>query len=91
MATACCSLPGLSCAVGLASYNTGSTAAAPVTNILHGGQTVSTFSGLITCSNCSVNGYEFGQPGVPTPANLRHYTRGPDRYRKRRRWGHVDY
>ncbi len=57
-------------AVGLASYNTGSTAAAPVTNILHGGQTVSTFSGLITCSNCSVSGYEFGQPGVPTPANL---------------------
>jgi iron complex outermembrane recepter protein len=57
-------------AAGLAAYNTGSTAAAPVTNILHGGQTVSTFSGLITCSNCSVNGYEFGQPGVPTPANL---------------------
>ena len=42
----------------------------PVTNILNGGQTGSTFSGLITCSNCSVNGYEFGQPGVPTPANL---------------------
>jgi iron complex outermembrane receptor protein len=56
--------------VGLASYNTGTTAANPVTNILHGGQTVSTFAGLITCSNCSVNGYEFGQPGVPTPANL---------------------
>src|ERR1700722_8359021 len=51
-------------AVGLASYNTGSTAAAPVTNILHGGQTVSTFSGLIPCSNCSVKGCEFGQPGV---------------------------
>ena len=41
-----------------------------MTNILHGGQTVSTFSGLITCTNCSVNGYEFGQPGMPTPANL---------------------
>jgi outer membrane receptor protein involved in Fe transport len=57
-------------AAGLASYNTGNTPNNPVTNILHGGQTVSTFSGLITCSNCSVNGYEFGQPGVPTPANL---------------------
>jgi iron complex outermembrane receptor protein len=57
-------------AVGLASYNTGNTPNNPVTNILHGGQTVSTFSGLITCSSCSVNGYEFGQPGIPTPANL---------------------
>jgi iron complex outermembrane receptor protein len=54
----------------LSSYNTGSSAANPVTNTLNGGQTGSTFSGLITCSNCSVNGYEFGQPGVPTPANL---------------------
>ncbi len=52
------------------SYNTGNTAANPVTNTLNGGQTGSTFSGLITCSNCSVNGYEFGQPGIPTPANL---------------------
>ncbi|HVV27363.1 MAG TPA: TonB-dependent receptor [Rhizomicrobium sp.] len=57
-------------AAGLGSYNTGNTPANPVTNILHAGQTVSTFSGKITCSNCSVNGYEFGQPGVPTPANL---------------------
>ena len=57
-------------AAGLSSYNTGNTPANPITNILHGGQTVSTFSGKITCSNCSVNGYEFGQPGVPTPANL---------------------
>jgi outer membrane receptor protein involved in Fe transport len=57
-------------AAGLASYNTGNVASAPVTNILHGGQTVSTFSGLITCTNCSVNGYEFGLPGIPTPANL---------------------
>jgi outer membrane receptor protein involved in Fe transport len=57
-------------AVGLGAYNTGNTPANPVTNILHAGQTGSTFSGLITCSNCSVNGYEFGQPGVPTPANL---------------------
>jgi outer membrane receptor protein involved in Fe transport len=57
-------------AVNLAAYNTGNTPANPVTNILHGGQTVSTFSGLISCSNCAVNGYEFGQPGVPTPANL---------------------
>ena len=57
-------------AAGLGAYNTGNTPANPVTNILHAGQTVSTFSGLITCSNCSVNGYEFGQPGIPTPANL---------------------
>jgi len=57
-------------AAGLGSYNTGNTPANPVTNILHAGQTVSTFSGLITCTNCSVNGYEFGQPGIPTPANL---------------------
>jgi iron complex outermembrane receptor protein len=54
----------------LSSYNTGNTAANPVTNTLYGGQTGSTFSGLIKCSNCSVNGYEFGQPGIPTPANL---------------------
>ncbi len=54
----------------LSSYNTGNTAANPVTNTLYGGQTGSTFAGLITCSNCSVNGYEFGTPGVPTPANL---------------------
>jgi iron complex outermembrane receptor protein len=54
----------------LSSYNTGSSAANPVTNTLNGGQTGSTFSGLITCQNCSVNGYEFGQPGIPTPANL---------------------
>jgi len=57
-------------AVGLGSYNTGNTPNNPVTNILHAGQTVSTFSGKITCSNCSVNGYEFGTPGIPTPANL---------------------
>jgi iron complex outermembrane receptor protein len=57
-------------AAGLGSYNTGNTPANPVTNILHAGQTVSTFSGLITCTSCSVNGYEFGQPGVPTPVNL---------------------
>jgi iron complex outermembrane receptor protein len=57
-------------AAQFASYNTGNTPNNPVTNILHGGQTNTTFSGLITCSNCSVNGYEFGQPGIPTPANL---------------------
>jgi outer membrane receptor protein involved in Fe transport len=55
---------------GYSSYNTGSTPNNPVTNVQHGGQTVSTFDGLITCSNCSVNGYEFGSPGIPTPANL---------------------
>ena len=57
-------------AVNLGAFNTGNTAANPVTNILHAGQTVSTFSGKIGCTNCSVNGYEFGQPGIPTPANL---------------------
>ncbi len=54
----------------LSSYNTGNTAANPVTNTLYGGQTGSTFSGRITCQNCSVNGYEFGIPGIPTPVNL---------------------
>ncbi|HEY4076588.1 MAG TPA: TonB-dependent receptor [Rhizomicrobium sp.] len=54
-------------AENLGSYNTGSTAAAPVTNITQAGQTVSTASGKITCSSCTVNGYEFGQPGIPTP------------------------
>ncbi len=54
-------------AENLGSFNSGANATAPVTNILNAGQTVSTASGKITCSNCSVNGYEFGQPGVPTP------------------------
>jgi outer membrane receptor protein involved in Fe transport len=57
-------------AAGLGAYNTGNTPNNPVTNILNSGQTGSTFSGRITCSSCSVNGYEFGQPGIPTPANL---------------------
>jgi iron complex outermembrane recepter protein len=65
-------------AVTLASYNTGNTPNNPVTNILHGGQTNTTFSGLITCQNCSVNGYEFGTPGVPTPANLGFIPAGQD-------------
>jgi iron complex outermembrane recepter protein len=52
------------------SYNTGSSALAPVTNTQNGGQTGSTFSGLIANCNCAINGYEFGQPGIPTPANL---------------------
>jgi outer membrane receptor protein involved in Fe transport len=52
------------------SYNTGNTPANPVTNVQNGGQANSTFSGLISCTNCSVNGYEFGLPGIPTPANL---------------------
>jgi outer membrane receptor protein involved in Fe transport len=67
-------------AENLSSYNTGSNATAPVTNITQGGQTVSTASGKITCStsysaallalgakNCSVNGQEFVQPGIPGP------------------------
>ncbi|MEO8301497.1 MAG: TonB-dependent receptor, partial [Rhizomicrobium sp.] len=57
-------------AAGLASYNTGNTPNNPVTNVLHGGQTVSTFSGLVSNCNCAFNGYEFGQPGILTPANL---------------------
>jgi iron complex outermembrane receptor protein len=58
---------------GYSSYNSGSTAAAPVTNVQNGGQTVSTFSGLVSglTGPASVyNGYEFGQPGILTPANL---------------------
>ena len=59
----------------LGSYFSGSTAAQPVTNAVYAGQTVSTRAGKIGCSAtasglrlaCSVNGYEFGQPGIPTP------------------------
>ena len=67
-------------AEALGSFNTGSTAAAPSTNILNAGQTVSTASGKITCvttpsaaqaaagmRGCSVNGQEFSQPGIPGP------------------------
>ena len=54
-------------AEALGSFNSGSNATAPVTNITNAGQTVSTASGKITCSNCSVNGYEFVQPGIPGP------------------------
>ena len=54
-------------AENLGSYNSGNNAAAPNTNITQAGQTVSTSAGKITCSNCTVNGYEFGQPGIPTP------------------------
>ena len=57
-------------AENLGSFNSGSNATAPVTNITQSGQTVSTASGKITCSNCSVNGFEFGQPGVPTPISF---------------------
>jgi outer membrane receptor protein involved in Fe transport len=51
----------------LGSFNTGSNPAAPVTNVTQSGQTVSTASGKITCSSCTVNGYEFVQPGIPSP------------------------
>jgi len=54
-------------AEALGSYNTGSNATAPNTNITNAGQTVSTASGKITCSSCSVNGMEFVQPGIPGP------------------------
>ena len=54
-------------AENLGSFNSGGNPTAPVTNITQSGQTVSTASGKITCSNCTVNGYEFGQPGIPTP------------------------
>jgi iron complex outermembrane receptor protein len=55
---------------GYSAYNTGSTPNSPLTNVQHGGQTVSTFSGLVSGCNCAANGYEFGQPGILTPANL---------------------
>ena len=54
-------------AENLGSYNSGSNATVPNTNITQAGQTVSTASGKIGCANCTVNGYEFGQPGIPTP------------------------
>jgi len=62
-------------AEALGSYNSGANATVPVTNILGAGQTVSTQAGKIGCNStasglslaCSVNGYEFGQPGIPTP------------------------
>jgi iron complex outermembrane recepter protein len=57
-------------AENLGSFNSGSNATAPVTNITQAGQTVSTASGKITCTSCSVNGFEFGQPGVPTPISF---------------------
>ena len=58
---------------GYSSYNTGNTPNNPVTNVQNGGQTVSTFSGLVsglTGAYAQYNGYEFGQPGILTPANL---------------------
>ena len=54
-------------AENLGSYNSGSNATVPVTNIINAGQTVSTSAGKIGCTSCSVNGFEFGQPGIPTP------------------------
>jgi outer membrane receptor protein involved in Fe transport len=67
-------------AENLSSFNNGSTAAKPVTNITQGGQIVSTASGKITCTTtpsasqlaagmkaCTVNGQEFVQPGIPGP------------------------
>jgi outer membrane receptor protein involved in Fe transport len=62
-------------AKNLGSYYSGATAALPNTNASQAGQTVSTSAGKITCSTtasglrqaCSVNGYEFGTPGIPTP------------------------
>jgi iron complex outermembrane receptor protein len=58
---------------GYSSYNTGNTPNNPVTNVQNGGQTVSTFAGLVsglTGAYAKYNGYEFGQPGILTPANL---------------------
>ena len=62
-------------AEALGSYNTGGNATVPVTNIINAGQTVSTDRGKIGCNSaasglalaCSVNGYEFVQPGIPGP------------------------
>jgi iron complex outermembrane receptor protein len=51
----------------LGSYNSGTTAASPIINIANSGQTVSTASGKITCSACTVSGDEFVTPGVPGP------------------------
>ncbi|HWX89478.1 MAG TPA: TonB-dependent receptor, partial [Rhizomicrobium sp.] len=54
-------------AEALGSYNSGANATVPITNIINAGQTVSTASGKITCSSCTVNGQEFVQPGIPGP------------------------
>ncbi len=54
-------------AEALGSYNSGANATVPITNITQAGQTVSTASGKITCTSCSVNGQEFVQPGIPGP------------------------
>ena len=67
-------------AENLGSYNTGSSAASPSTNVLNSGQTVSTASGKITCTTtpsaaqaalgmkaCSLNGQEFVQLGIAGP------------------------
>jgi outer membrane receptor protein involved in Fe transport len=59
----------------LGSFNSGANATIPNTNIINAGQTVSTAAGKITCNTaavglalpCSVNGFEFGTPGVPSP------------------------
>jgi outer membrane receptor protein involved in Fe transport len=62
-------------AKNLGSYNSGGNPLSPNTNISQAGQTVSTSTGKIGCAAaasglrlaCSVNGYEFGTPGVPSP------------------------
>jgi outer membrane receptor protein involved in Fe transport len=59
----------------LGSIHSGSNPALPNTNVEQAGQTVSTSAGKITCTTagaglrlpCSVNGFEFGTPGIPTP------------------------
>ena len=62
-------------AKNLGSYNAGSSPLSPNTNIEQAGNTGQTNTGKITCTPggaglrqpCSVNGYEFGTPGVPSP------------------------
>ena len=59
----------------LGSYGSGSTPLAPNTNAYQAGQTNNTSTGKIGCTAagaglrlpCSVNGYEFGTPGTPSP------------------------
>jgi len=62
----------------LGSYNSGGSPLSPQTNIEYAGQTVSASTGKINCASgasglrlaCGANGFEFSQPGIPTPMVL---------------------
>ena len=69
--TASCKEARPSGAENLGSYNTGSTAAAPVTNIPQGRPDGLNFQRQDHLrDSCTVNGYEFGQPGCSTHGQI---------------------